>query len=189
MDEGQMYHIQLILDDARIVRVPGIVDRGVIERVVEVIEEDGRFQFGGRIFSPPDPDVAVRFVGGIGVRAQGGGDRAAASVGGDVHAFPAGIVLKAVEGALQVIVHHRAQAELDAAVRTFVHRAVHLSSAVAPEDHLLAHARHADGIVFHFIGFKQNIPLIAYHKNLILKSKYKLQAIRFQQEISLLRWR
>jgi len=77
------------------------------------------------------------------------------------------------------IVHHRAEAELDAAVRALIHRAVRLSSAVAPEDHLLAHARHADGFVLNFVRFEQDVPLIANHENLLLKSKHRLSNERY----------
>jgi hypothetical protein len=73
-----------------------------------------------------------------------------------------------VKGALQVIVHDFAEAELDAAMRALIHRAVDVAAVVAPKNHFLAHAGRADGSPFHLVRFKQNVPLITYHENLLL---------------------
>jgi hypothetical protein len=76
---------------------------------------------------------------------------------------PGRIILKAVERTLDVPIDYLSFAELNATVRAFVAEAAHLTRLVAPEDHLLAHARHTHWLVPNLLRFHQNIPLVRDH--------------------------
>ena len=69
------------------------------------------------------------------------------------------------------LAHDLANAERHATMRAFVAHHRQHALAVPPGDHLLAHARHSDGLTFlDFVGFKDGIPLIGDHICLVSES-------------------
>ena len=69
VDEWQVYHVELVLDNPGVVRVPWIV-AGIDQRVVEIIEEGRRFHVRRGIGSRSYPYISVIIMGRIGMQME-----------------------------------------------------------------------------------------------------------------------
>jgi len=103
-------------------------------------------------------------VGGIAKDVEAIRHRRLPAIGGDHLHFARCIVLEAVEGTLQSPVNDLALAQRHTAMNALIAQATHAPRVIAPEDQLLSHPRHANGLIFDLIGVHHHVPLIGNHR-------------------------
>lgn len=111
----------------------------------QIPEELGGPEICGRVVTPPNPDEAMRFVGGISTDTKPLGDGALATVRRDGDHPSRRVVLKPVEWALKVATWEGpARAKGSPSVGALIVQAGDAARSIPPEDESLTQASYAD---------------------------------------------
>jgi hypothetical protein len=163
MDKREVGSIKLVFYDPGVVGVPVVISPPERQAVIDIRKKPGRLQVRGRVLAPPDPYKAVRLMGRIAQHLEAvgnGGIFAVSRYDGDLSG---GVVFQTVKRTLDMVFNYLALAELYAPVDTLVPEAVHLPSAVPPEDKLLSHPDHTHRFAPDLGGVHNYIPLPRNH--------------------------